>query len=462
MSESVYQIIEKSAASWPNNVAIVDSRGSLTYSQLQKQIEVLKSRLQSGGIKPGMGVGVMGQNSREFITTAFAVLGCGACVMPMSQQLRKNEVETIVDRAGLHAIIDETDDWKPSFTQVTLDKRFADLVEDPAFVRFTSGTTGTSKGVVISGKSVLERIDAANKALLLNSEDVVIWVLPMSFHFIVSIVLYLHVGATIAICADFTAESILDCCIENDGTMLYASPMHVKLLANDQSQKEMPSMKTVISTSSGVSLKDCMAFKERFDIPITQAYGIIEVGLPLINTIENTNNPDAIGHALPDFEVEILNEQLEVRKAGEIGQLAMKGPGMFSAYLSPAKTKEEVLHNGWFLTGDLAIKDADGLVKITGRQNSVINVSGNKVFPEEVEHILNSNRAVKISKVYGTKHALLGEVVQADVVIKEGMEVDQEELHAYCAERLSIFKVPKRFEFVSSLKMTNSGKVSRV
>ena len=461
MSESVYQIIEKSAASWPGHVAIRDARGTLTYSQLQKKIEELKTSLRSQGINPGMGVGVMGQNSREFIITAFAVLGCGACVMPMSQQLQRDEVETIVNRAGLHAILNEQDNWKLTLTRIERDNKFAGMVENPAFVRFTSGTTGASKGVVISGESVIERIEAANKALLLSSEDVVIWVLPMSFHFIVSIVLYLNVGATIAICPDFTAESILDCCIKNEGTMLYAAPMHVKLLATDQSKQNMPSMRTVISTSSGISLEDCMAFKERYGISITQAYGIIEVGLPLINTIENLNNPDAIGHALPDFNVEILNEQLEVQQAGEIGQLAMKGPGMFSAYLSPESTIEEVLQNGWFLTGDLAIKDAHGLVKITGRQNSVINVSGNKVFPEEVEHVLNSNKAVEVSKVYGARHALLGEVVQAEVVLVEGLAIDQEELYAYCTERLSIFKVPKKFEFVSSLKMTGSGKVSR-
>ena len=461
MSESVYQIIEKSAKSWPDNIAIRDSKGLLTYSELQEQVDELKSKLKSGGVNSGMGVGVMGQNSREFIITAFAVLGCGACVMPMSQQLQQEEIDTIIDRVGLHAIISEQADWKLSFTNVKHDKDFAGLVEDPSFVRFTSGTTGKSKGVVITGDGVLERIEAANKALLLGPNDVVVWVLPMSFHLIVSIVLYLNVGAAIAICRDFTADSILKCCEENEGTMLYASPMHIKLLANDQSEYKMPSMKTIISTSSGISIEDCMSFKERYGIAVTQAYGIIEVGLPLINTIENANNPDAIGHPLPNFEVEILNEQLEVQKSGVIGQLAMKGPGMFSAYLSPERTLDEVLQNGWFLTGDLAIKDADGLVKITGRQSSVINVSGNKVFPKEVEHVLNSNEAVEIAKVYGVKHVLLGEVVQADVVLVVGQEIDQETLYTYCSERLSIFKVPKKFQFVSSLKMTGSGKVSR-
>ena len=126
----------------------------------------------------------------------------------------------------------------------------------------------------------------------------------------------------------------------------------------------------------------------RFGLPVTQAYGIIEVGLPVGNLTAAREHPDAIGHAFADYEVAALGPDGTPVPAGVMGRLAMRGPGMFDAYLSPPRKREEVLEHGWFMTGDLATIDADGLVTVAGREKSMINVAGLKVFPEEVEATL--------------------------------------------------------------------------
>ena len=237
--------------------------------------------------------------------------------------------------------------------------------------------------------------------------------------------------------------------------------MHIRLLANDKSEAMMPSMKRVISTSTAISKIQCEAFERRFNIPVSQAYGIIEVGLPIINHQKSKEAPDAVGYTLPDYEVEILDDNFDVLPAGEIGHLAMQGPGMFDGYLQPPQMRAEVLEQGWFLTGDLASKDESGLIKIEGRKKSMINIAGNKAFPEEIEHVLNQHRAVKLSRVKGFQHRFMGEMVMAEVILEEGTSPDKEALIKFCRERLITYKVPQKIVFVEELPMTGSGKLKR-
>ncbi len=157
----------------------------------------------------------------------------------------------------------------------------------------------------------------------------------------------------------------------------------------------------------------------------------------------------------------MLDVNFEVLPANSVGKLAIQGPGMFDAYLSPAQLRKDVLINNYFLTGDLATKNEDGLITVCGREKSMINVSGNKVFPEEVEQVLLSHTFIKACKVSGTVHPLLGEIVQAEVVLFAGQSIEKEALLDFCRMRLSTYKVPQQLYFVADFEMTGSGKVKR-
>lgn len=474
----VYSTLKEAAQKWPNSPAVYDEYGMLTFEQLFIETEHLKNKLLNIGVTEGMGIGVMARNSRNFISGMFAVIGCGATVMPISHQLKKAEIEAILLEAHLHGIMDDhhgvtpidaefidikmnVESFRFAFTSVLKTKTFAPHVKDSAFIRFTSGTTGKSKGVIVSHQSAIERIESANKVLKLAVGDTVVWVLPMAYHFIVSILLYVKYGAAIAIAKDFLPKNIIDITNAHNGTLLYASPMQIRLLANNTDTDLMPSLKTVISTSAAISLDACKAFKKRFNIDVSQAYGIIEIGLPMINYIKSEDYPDAVGYALPDYTVEILDDENNVLICGSVGHLAIKGPGMFDAYLSPPTLRNDVLKNGYFLTADFASKSADGLVRVEGRQKSMINVSGNKVFPEEVEGVLETRPEIKLARITGIPHDLMGQVIQAELVLHEGETIDIEEILMYCRNRLSTFKVPQRVKIVESLPMTGSGKLLR-
>lgn len=477
MSTNVYSIIAAAASTWGDGTAIVDDAGALTYAELHAEVEALKAALLAEGLQAGQGLGVMMQNSRAFIVGVFAGLGCGTSVMPLSHQLKSAELELMLDEVTIHAVLDDLNGPTPSgestatlaireqplrLTRTSRDRATPMAPAcDAAFVRFTSGTTGQSKGVAVSHRAVLERTAAAQQGLCLGREDTVIWVLPMAYHFIVSIVLYLRYGARIAICRDVLAQSMIDCINDHQGTLIYAAPMHYRLLAADRSDVETPSLQRAISTSSAIPLSIAEAYRKRFGLAVMQAYGIIEVGLPIINLRAADAHPGAIGHALPDYTIGILDEGGEPLPADTTGQLAMKGPGMFDMYLCPPTARDAVTLNGWFLTGDLATMTEDGLIAVVGREKSMINVSGNKVFPEEVEQVLDTHAAIAASRVTGIEHLIMGETVQADIVLKEGFEIETEKVLKYCRERLSSYKVPQFLHVVSEIPLTGSGKVVR-
>ncbi|MFM7078449.1 MAG: class I adenylate-forming enzyme family protein, partial [Bacteroidota bacterium] len=328
------------------------------------------------------------------------------------------------------------------------------------FIRFTSGTTGSSKGVMLSHQTVEDRVYCANTALKIKPGDRVLCVLSMAYHFVVSIILYLRNGACIVVSKGINASQMLADIGKHHITFIYAAPMQIKLLSGDMGKQNMPSVRLVISTSASIGRELCDRFFARYGIAVSQAYGIIELGLPIVN--DNGEDPESVGRCVDGFKAAILDEHAQPLSIGKLGELGLKGPGMLDAYLSPYKKREEILVNGWFLTGDLALMDEEGRIKIAGRKKTVINVSGNKVFPEEVEAVIEEIPQVKCCKVKGVPHVLTGELVQAEVVLKTGFHPpDQEEMIRFCRKHLSAYKVPQRILFVDQLETTGSGKTKR-
>jgi long-chain acyl-CoA synthetase len=475
---NVFDTLSQSARQWPERTAIIDAAGALDYQSLWREIEALRVQLARLEVRRGQGVGVRARNGRAFVIGALAALGCGAVVMPIHHQMKRDEMADMLARAPLCAILSEAGGPAPSGETTAQLKlmdgtalRFTRLagpqlplapgIADAAFVRFTSGTTGAAKGVVLTHRGVLERTRAANTGLRLTCDDRVLWVLPMAYHFYVSILLYLEAGATVIVSADYLAESILDAAITHNATFLYVTPMHVRMLTGEPSRRALPpSLKRVMSVSSRLHPQAARDFQTRYGVPVAQGYGIIEVGLPIMNIDEAAEHPEAIGRPLPAFEAAIFNEALKPVAEGQTGQLALRGPGMFAGYLSPPQRHDEVLRDGWFLTGDLAHRDGGGRIVLDGRTSSVIHVAGLKVFPEEVAGVLDQHPAVLRSRVTTRPHPQTGELVHAEVQLRSGgPEATREEILAFCRQRLSNYKVPTSLEMVAELNLTASGKV---
>ncbi len=475
----ITDLISRTAAKLDTHIALYETSQTWTYKQMWLDVVMRSKFLKEQGVKSGMGIGVMGQNSAEFITSMLAVMYVGGVAFPISHNLKPDEIDTLCRRTALHVLWDDGSSkipesymllkesggvtgwrWTPSPYASENNQLITD-VEDPALVRFTSGTTGKSKGVILSHRSIIERTECANHALNLSHKDVVIWVLSMAYHFVVSILLYLRQGCSICICESFMADYLLERTNELDGTFLYVSPMHIRMLNRESSFRKLPTLNRVVSTSMAISSDLCTKFEERYDLPITQAFGIIEIGLPVINMRDAGSEPAAIGHPLPEYDVTVLDDLGKAVETGEVGQLAIRGPGMFDAYLDPFMSREEAMDFGFFLTGDLAQRSADDRITIVGRKKNVINVSGNKAFPEEVEAVIKKFPGVEACRVKGFIHPLLNECVMAEIVCNAYERPDVESLITYCRKRLSTYKVPQKIVFVDHIPMTDSGKIKR-
>jgi long-chain acyl-CoA synthetase len=217
-------------------------------------------------------------------------------------------------------------------------------------------------------------------------------------------------------------------------------------------------VRMAISTAMKLPEERSNDFHRKFGFELTEAYGIIEVGLPFVNRSGSGAKRGSVGRILPDYEMRIEGPDSE-----GVGRVFLKGKGMFDAYFSPWRPRNRVLEDGWFDTGDLGRVDGDGFLYIVGREKNVINFAGMKIFPYEVEEVLNRHPAVRESLVYAKPHPQYGQLPVADIVLREEARepFDLNGLRGFCYERLARYKVPKEFNRVSRLTRTASGKIKR-
>ena len=403
-------------------------------------------------------IGVRFPNGLAYIVVALAVLQTGSCFIPIPDELTEIERERLMNDTALHAVVEATDTGQ----LLPLDLGYATITTstpvvphfpvdefeqlNPAFIRFSSGTTGNAKGVVLSHQSLFDRIRAANRGLELKAGDRVLWTLPMAHHFAVTIVLYLYYGVTTVLEESHQPEEIYQAARKYKANLLYGSPFHFAQLAQCNVAGPLPDLRLAISTASALKKQIAQSFEARFNLPLTQALGIIEVGLPILNRDHPSEEPEALGQPLPDYQVEV-----------DDGELLIKGPGMFDAYLLPWQPRQ----GDWFATGDL-VKQLGETLTIQGRSKSVINVAGMKVFPEEVEAVLNGHPAIRESRVSAREHPTLGDFPTAEVVLVAGKELPPaRKMRDYCSQSLAPYKLPIGITCVESLPRTASGKIRR-
>jgi long-chain acyl-CoA synthetase len=431
-------------------VALVGEGEAVTYGRLIEMADDAARRIAGSSAER---VGLDCPNGIAHVVLALAIVRAGKCLVPIASELSSRERERVIRETGVGAIVDGAGEIHevPLAEELAFDPQVLAAL-NPAFIRFSSGTTGTSKGVVLSHESLFARVTAANRGLEIGPRDRIVWILPMAHHFAVSIMLYLLHGATTIIENSHLAEDVLGAAVQHGGTVLYGAPFHHALLAAEGSGRSWPSLRLAVSTAAALPPVTAQAFDQRYGLPLTQGLGIIEVGLPLLNLQRAREKPTSVGRPLPDYGAEARGE----------GELYLRGPGMFDAYLHPWRTRAEVLEDGWFRTGDLARVDDEGDLHLLGRSHSVINVAGLKCFPEEIEAVLCEMPEVRRARVIGKPNPRFGAVPVAEVVPRDPANPPKiSALAAYCRAALARYKVPVDFKLVESVPLTPSGKIQR-
>jgi long-chain acyl-CoA synthetase len=475
------ELVEASARVHARRPAVTDVRSGhcLTYADLGREAERVAAFLIRQGVEPGQRIGLLAPNATAYLPAAFGLLATGACLVPIATSHTPAEVMQIVRDIEMNGCLA----WPAASPVAAASKRtslaggacdgftFEWIAREaegpaalprlnPAFIRFTSGTTAACKGVVLSHEATAARVGAADRVLRFDADDRILWVLPLAYHFAVTIVAYVRAGAHILLCSDTWPGTVVDSIRRLGATVFYASPLHFERMSNLGPTGPLASVRLALSTSAPIAPAVLERFASMYGIPVGQAYGIIEAGLPCINPGTQGLPAGSVGRVVPGYELAVFSDDGHRLPAGAPGEIGVRGEGLFSAYYAPWMLREQISRDGWFLTGDIGRLDVDGALLLEGRKKAVIFVAGLKFFPEEVEACINAFPGVKESRVYGTSHAHLGQVPRAEVVL-DSPHPDLDALRAHCARVLSPYKVPLEFRLVEAIARTPGGKILR-
>lgn len=458
------EFLYASADTHGDRPALTDLRSgrTLSYVAVRAAADTVTAQLRRDGVGPGQRIALVAGDGLDYIPTAFGIIATGACMVPIAPTLRPAEQQAIVESTDVNALLhldaggaiqlDWRDRDRPAATG------FAAL--DPAFIRFSSGTTADAKGVILSHRAVRARVEAADAVLQLTPDDRVLWVLPLAYHFAVTIVAYLRAGAHVLLASEVAPGRLGATADEWKATLLYASPIQFERLAHTPGPDRLASVRLAISTAAPLPAAVADRFREVFTRPLGHAYGIIEAGLPCIN---RGDLPAAsVGRPVPGYEVTLRTDDGQTPPHGAPGEVLVRGPGLFDGYYSPRRDLADILDAGWFRTGDIGTLDATGALTLRGRIKTTIIVAGMKLFAEEVEACLNAQPGVLESRVFGRAHPRLGEIPIADVVAHpDGPSPEPRVLGAALAQTLSSYKLPVEIHVVERLPKTAGGKILR-
>jgi malonyl-CoA/methylmalonyl-CoA synthetase len=461
----------------------------VTYGEIERETARLGSLLQSEGVTPGDRVAVQVDKSAQNVFLYLACLRIGAVYLPLNTAYTDSELDYFFGDAEPKLIVSKPDrlDGIKSLGSTkstklhTLDSEArgsllkaaavleakADVVErhadDLAAILYTSGTTGRSKGAMITHGNLRANAETLIEAWDIKKSDILLHALPI-YHvhgLFVALNTCLMAGAEILFHQRFETEAVLDD-LPNSTLMMGVPTFYTRLLASDGLTPEVcRNIRLFISGSAPLLDETFRSFEHRTGHSILERYGMTETGMLCSNPLNGERRPGTVGPPLADVDVRVADEQGVILKSGEVGILEVRGPNVFKGYWQmPDKTKEEFRDDGFFITGDISRIDQDGYVHIVGRAKDMIISGGFNVYPKEIESVIDSVEGVGESAVIGLQHPDFGEGVAAVVTSKVG-ELNKEAILSACRAELASYKVPKVIFAIDALPRNTMGKVQK-
>jgi long-chain acyl-CoA synthetase len=454
---NIIESILSRAVTYGKKTALIQGARYLSFADLDREVRKQTDALKFAD-KRKTRVAVSLANSIDDIVLALAVILKGHALVALSPNASDQETTNHLRCCEADVVLERRED---KFETKLLDtsRMFYPEQDSTAFIRPTSGTTGSNKGVLLSHQCIESRIDSVVRALKLGVNDKIIWTLSASLHFASSILAYLMAGMTVVLAPDTRPATVLSLARNHQASLLYGSPWQFRMLAADSSTARLPHLRWAISTGQPLPESIAASFQSRFGHPLRQAYGIIEAGLVCINT-QDKPNPLTVGPAAPGFSIRICDEEGNNAPEGKIGEICIKSSSVFSGYIYPQRSPSILDKDSFFHSGDLGIVEKDCL-KLVGRKSSQINVAGLKVFPEEIESVLESYPEILKSRVYGIPDSRIGQMIVAEVIFSSNKEIEKSSIINHCKKNLQQYKLPLKFIFVSEIPHTSNGKIKR-
>ncbi len=463
----------------------------ISFEDFFQNAEKIACALISAGIQPGDRVAMQVEKSSSALELYFGTILAGAGFLPLNTAYVTDEVDFFLRDAqpsifvcapskldnltkiaescgvskiwtlsadGTGSLIDKKNAESPGFTGV---KRNPD---DLAAVLYTSGTTGRSKGAMLTHRNLQSNAEALVKCWQFTDEDILIHALPL-YHthgLFVATNVSLLAGSSLLLMKKFDADAI--CRRMPQASVLMGVPtFYVRLLEHPDLGNVAKNMRLFVSGSAPMLPHTHALWKERTGQTILERYGMTETSMNTSNPYFGERRAGTAGLPLPGVEVIVTDPATgKVLQNGRTGMIEIRGPNVFKGYWGmPEKTAEELRENGFFITGDLGSIGEDGYVSLVGRSKDLIISAGYNIYPKEVELMLDRIDGVFESAVIGVPHPDLGEAVVAVIVTESGISLNHDSITDLLQNRIALFKHPKQIIFIDELPRNSMGKVQK-
>ncbi|KGP72804.1 AMP-binding protein [Pontibacillus yanchengensis] len=468
------------ASSQASKLAICTLDEQVTYKELQLHIDQMQQILLSliPDIK-GKKIAFLLNHSVSWVEVFLAISGIGGIAVPLDSKWKGNQMKHVLADCNPDMVIStdtflgkfpilESYSYQPVSRFYQLPKRFStisDVKEDDLFyIGYTSGTTGTPKGFMRTHRSWADCFSEGKKRFGLTEEDKVFCPGPLVHsHFLYASLQALHIGATLYVNNHFDAEDVLER-IDREGiTVLYVVPTMFEAMQKVSHHYTLSRLKTLISSGAkwGKESKQ-KAIELLPHAQIYEFYGASELSFVSVKDIRDELHAEgSIGVPFQLVELSIRTENGEEAQAGEVGELYVKSPWIFSGYLNKPERTDEVFAGEWATVGDLGYRDESGNILLVGRKHNMIISGGLNIYPEEVELVIRNHPLIEDVLVLGIEDVYWGEKVVAIYIPSQSDQLDVEELKMHCKTELPSYKCPKDWIESSHFYYTSSGKVSR-
>lgn len=472
------------------NDVFVQGQGGRTFGAFFANAEKYAALLASQGVQAGDRVAVQVNKSLEALELYVGTVMAGAVFLPLNPDYtasevayflqdatprmfivdpaRKSEMDAAVkaanvaqvmtlDASGGGTLVAAAASHSGGFTPVA--RRVGDL----AAILYTSGTTGRSKGAMLTHRALASNAITLVDYWRFTPNDVLIHALPI-FHthgLFVATNVALMAGASMVFLPKFNLDAIF-AAMPNATTLMGVPTFYTRMLDDPRLTKDSTqNMRLFVSGSAPLLTETHARWTERTGHKILERYGMTETNMNTSNPYEGARKPGTVGLPLPGVEVKIVDTSGAKLGVDQIGSIEVRGDNVFSGYWQmPEKTAEELRADGWFITGDLGVRDCDGYVTIVGRSKDLIISGGLNVYPKEVEAVIDDLPDVLESAVIGLPHPDFGEAVVA-VVVASSPDLSGDAVEAATAKMLAKFKCPKAVLIVDALPRNTMGKVQK-
>ena len=508
---SLYDLLRRAAERHRGKTALTFYGTTFEFERLQALVEKMAGSLAAGGVGKGDRVALMLPNCPQYVISFFATVRLGAIVTQLNPMYVEREIEHILTDSGAETIVVYKDMY-PRVRNVLPRSRLRDVIvvdfagepeglepghrsfgdflatdaepapdvpidpaEDVAALQYTGGTTGVSKGAMLTHRNLVANVQQAldlfidDPAAFSNNQKVM-GILPMFHIFGLTCVMLFGIkqGLNQLLLPKFEPGEVMDLVRENSPVMFSGVPtMYMALNAGgaDLTEYGFGKVRTYNSGGSALPVPLKRAFEEKVGRPLFEGYGLSEA-----SPVTHFNPPFAgegregsIGVPVPSTDSRVVDVEtgLVEMPVGEPGELIVKGPQVMKGYLNMPEETVDALRDGWLYTGDMARMDEDGYFYIVDRKKDMILASGYNVYPREIEEVLFEHPDVSEAVAVGVPDEYRGESVKAFVVKKPGSPATEMEVLAFCKERLAPYKTPKALEFREELPKSAVGKLLR-